>query len=102
MENNDFLRLVSKTDIGNKRTANEDSYGHSQTPNGLIYVVCDGMGGAAGGATASQLAVKSILHYFSQDPFENIYSALSEAIAFANKQIFNYAIENPDLKGMGK
>ena len=54
---NDFLNLYSETNVGNKRPANEDFLGYSESPNGLIYVVCDGMGGHVGGATASQLAV---------------------------------------------
>ena len=73
---NDFLNLYSETNVGNKRPANEDFLGYSDTPNGLVYIVCDGMGGHVGGATASQLAVKSIIDFFSEKPYENIYVAL--------------------------
>ena len=98
---NDFLNLYSETNVGNKRPANEDFLGYSESPNGLIYVVCDGMGGHVGGATASQLAVNSILEFMSIKAYENIYVALSECIIFANQEILNKAVENPDLKGMG-
>ena len=98
---NDFLNLYSETNVGNKRPANEDFLGYSESPNGLIYVVCDGMGGHVGGATASQLAVNSILEFMSIKSYENIYVALSECIIFANQEILNKAVENPDLKGMG-
>lgn len=98
---NDFLNLYSETNVGNKRPANEDFLGYSDTPNGLIYIVCDGMGGHVGGATASQLAVKSIIDFFSEKPYENIYVALSEAIVFANQEILKKAANEPELKGMG-
>ena len=98
---NDFLNLYSETHVGNKRPDNEDFLGYSDTPNGLVYIVCDGMGGHVGGATASQLAVKSIIDFFSEKPYENIYVALSEAIVFANQEILKKAANEPELKGMG-
>ena len=97
----DFLKLYSETNVGNKRSANEDFLGYSTTPNGLLYVVCDGMGGHVGGATASQLAVKSIINFLGAEPFENIYDALRNAIVFANNEIYNHSLNNPNLKGMG-
>jgi len=98
---NEFLKLYSETHVGNKRPANEDFLGYSETPNGLLYIVCDGMGGHVGGATASQLAVKSIIDFFSEKTYENIYVALSEAIIFANQEILKKAANEPELKGMG-
>ena len=98
---NDFLNLASNTAVGNVRAANEDFLGHAETPNGLLYVVCDGMGGHVGGATAAQMATNSIIEYFNQDPIENVLIGLSDAISYANQNIYNYAQENPELKGMG-
>ena len=62
--NNEFLGLYSETNVGHKRSVNEDFLGYDETPNGYLYVVCDGMGGHVGGATASQLAVNSIISFF--------------------------------------
>lgn len=98
-EENVFQRDV----IGNVRKAQEDSHGIAlNTPNGDLFVVCDGMGGHVGGKTASSIAVKSIIDYLSDNAFPNDEQrALVEAIGFANNQILGHAVTHPELKGMG-
>ncbi len=88
------------TDKGRVRSANEDAFGSRKTPNGEVFVVCDGMGGHVGGATASNLAVESILDHL-EHPAQNIYIAINESLQFANDQILGRTQEEPDLKGMG-
>lgn len=99
------LKHFSKTVVGLVRKANEDHIGsltNDQTNgNGDIFVVCDGMGGHVGGATASQKAVECILEYFCNDPHSNPILALEKAISFANEQIYLISRENSDLDGMG-
>ena len=99
------LKHFSKTVVGLVRKANEDHIGsltNDQTSgNGDIFVVCDGMGGHVGGATASKKAVECILEYFKNDTHPNPILALEKAISFANEQIFLLSQDNPELKGMG-
>src|SRR5260221_8448830 len=49
---------AAKTDVGMRREHNEDSYLVNEDIG--LFVVCDGMGGHAGGETASRLAVQTI------------------------------------------
>ena len=55
------MELSARTDIGNKRAENQDSYRAQAHTDGKAWLaVCDGMGGARGGRLASGLAVASI------------------------------------------
>lgn len=94
------FKHFSISDVGQVRQANEDSCGDRMTANGYVFVVCDGMGGHVGGATASRIAVDSILDFF-ENPVQNIYVGINEAFQIANANILNAAQQDPSLKGMG-
>lgn len=94
-------RFGNATDIGKIRKQNEDYMGYFVNQNGDFFVVCDGMGGHAGGAIASQTAVNAIRSFFEEKYHPNPQEALYQAIQFANDHIFEKARQNPDLQGMG-
>jgi len=90
------------TDTGRKRTSNEDSYGLSVEHG--IYLVCDGMGGAAAGEIASSLAVEESMRVLSArlaDESTSVRMAAEEAVAIANEAIYSRSLRNPRLSGMG-
>lgn len=97
----------AQTDRGRCRKRNEDSV-LAKDDQGL-YVVADGMGGYAGGALASHLAVETIATAFARESFAgsphgNIprrASELARAIQMANVRIRAAAHEDPALEGMG-
>ena len=95
------LEAYGLTVTGQVRKANEDSCGFSTVPNGDLFVVCDGMGGHVGGATASKIAVEQIIEHFKAQYYQNVYQALFDALCRANIQILGEAAANPSLKGMG-
>ncbi|MCF8417005.1 MAG: Stp1/IreP family PP2C-type Ser/Thr phosphatase [Crocinitomicaceae bacterium] len=97
------MKYISKslTNVGKVRSANEDNLGEAKTPNGDLFVVCDGMGGHVGGAQASTIAVNSLIEYFQREVYDNVIQAIDHALSFANEQIYASALSNPDLKGMG-
>ena len=59
-----------RTDPGRDpdKQVNEDSATHVETSLGLLAVVCDGMGGHAGGKEASELAVRTIVEQVEAAP----------------------------------
>ena len=95
-------KIFAEGVVGNVRSAQEDSHGYqTATPNGDLFVVCDGMGGHVGGAMASSLAVDSIIGYLLQQHYPDPIAALDGALQFANRQILDYAEQHPEFRGMG-
>src|SRR5947209_13268636 len=91
---------AARTDVGMKREHNEDSFLINEDLG--LYVVCDGMGGHAGGETASRLAVQTIERELlsarlrADDPFKSdvsledtpLAAALREAVEGACAAVF--------------
>ena len=100
-------RIVAKTDKGTVRDSNQDAYAVGEFSDEVVWsVVCDGMGGAAGGNIASALAVKVIsdkinASYRNQMRDSSIKNMLDSALTAANIEVFDFAEAQPDLRGMG-
>lgn len=100
-DNFSYCHVVGKTDVGRKRAANEDNMYNTITQNGLVSVVCDGMGGHVGGATASKIAVSTIIDNLNNVYYDDPRIAIGESIDRANRSIIQKTIEQPELAGMG-
>jgi PPM family protein phosphatase len=107
------IRSASMTDVGMVRELNEDSvlavefFRDSQVDpaQNYLYAVCDGMGGAEAGETASAIAVAAIRDYVEARLRRGETQALGESLAAAleeaNRLIIEYQKERPEARGMG-
>ncbi len=111
------MRIIGwgATDVGRKRNHNEDSFLCNNEI--ALYAVADGMGGHLGGERASRMAVeileKEIVQVRNAGLFDArppdappgaphpIASLLRKAVVEADRHIYEAALSNPDLAGMG-
>ena len=113
------------TDRGLTRDHNEDTFlvadlateeplritreeAHELTDRGMLYLVADGMGGAAAGELASEMAAVEIHRHMVETwrtdrdhTSERFTQRLRESVERANQLLHNYARENPEVRGMG-
>src|SRR5882672_10913927 len=75
------------TDVGLKRSNNEDSYGcwlpevdEERERRGLLLTVADGMGGVKGGEVASRITVETLMHAYRDAPGADVAEDLHGAM----------------------
>lgn len=101
------MKTVGNSDVGRVRQNNEDSFRFGSISDGVCWaVVCDGMGGASGGQIASAIAAdmvsKKIEKCYNKSMSESsIENMLLSAITTANVTVFDRAIADEFLNGMG-
>ncbi len=119
------VSVFGKTDLGRTREHNEDTFlvadlstgnaslqpevrNHQIGPRGSLFMVADGMGGAAAGELASAMAADVIHRHMAlawgQDgnPVASRFAfRMREAVELANAEIYAYAREHPEVRGMG-
>src|SRR6266699_2636566 len=118
------VEVFAKTDLGRTRDHNEDRFlvadltrktaslqpdvrQHDIGPRGTLFVVADGMGGAAAGELASEMATDTIyahlLKTWKDDEVtpQRFAYRLKEAVEVANASIHAHAKAHPEVRGMG-
>jgi protein phosphatase len=119
------VHVFGRTDVGRMREHNEDAFvvadltrgqatlqpevrSHVVGERGTLFMVCDGLGGAAAGEIACAMAIDAILREItaalaSEDaPNEDAFAtAIKRATSAANAEIHMFAVEHPEFRGMG-
>src|SRR5258708_18402139 len=116
------VRVFAKTDLGKTRDHNEDSFlvadltrgdaslqptvrEHELGPRGTLLVVADGMGGAAAGEVASEMAPKTIYEQLKKSwgaaaelTTARFAAPPQEAVATAHSHIHAHAKRHPPAR----
>ncbi|HEU4642050.1 MAG TPA: protein phosphatase 2C domain-containing protein [Gemmatimonadaceae bacterium] len=120
-----IVHVFGRTDVGRTREHNEDAFlvadlstdnaslqpevrTHVVGPRGTLFMVADGLGGAAAGEIASELAVNTVYEQLRDrwtrsertDP-EAFATAIKSAAEAANGRIYSFALEHPEYRGLG-
>jgi PPM family protein phosphatase len=103
-ERSDFssaqLAPAAITDTGCERELNEDRYAVVECDSGIVWIVCDGMGGVTGGELAAQLAIDAMKRDLLAHGLRTTESSMSSALAEANRLIV-LRRQNQAFSGMG-
>jgi protein phosphatase len=118
------VTVRARTDLGRTRDHNEDAFlvadlttrsvdltdggPHEVGARGSLFLVADGMGGAAAGELASSMAADLIFRHLVEQwsteatpTGERFIAHLKSAVDRANERIHLYSKEHPDVRGMG-
>ena len=119
------VHVFGRTDVGRTREHNEDAFviadltrndaslqpsvrTHRVGEKGTLFMVADGMGGAAAGEIASQMATEIVLKELRENwiPVERASTeafarCIKQAAQKANAQIHGYATSHQEYRGMG-
>src|SRR5258705_3916404 len=119
------VQVFGKTDVGRSREHNEDRFlvadltrqdasllpqvrQHDLGDRGSLFVVADGMGGAAAGELASQMATDAIFAHLvrawnseSEATPQRFAHRLKEAVEVAKATIHAHSKAHPEVQGIG-
>ena len=98
---NNICNAFGRSGIGGRKE-NQDSYGGLSIDSAVLLTVCDGMGGMAGGQTASRIAVTDIIQNLAEKKEGQTWEdAIRYSVEAANAAIYRRAMDEPKLRGMG-
>ena len=91
------IRYAVKTDVGLRRTGNEDA----AYAGPRLLAVADGLGGHAGGEVASATVIDALRPLDTEVPAGDVLTALDDAVRRASSALGDIVEADPALRGLG-
>ena len=101
------MKVACKTDIGKGKNNNQDNYRVGVWGKNFLWtIMCDGMGGNAGGEVASKIACDITQTYFENHyncefTSEEIFSFIRTVVDKINEAVYKKSLSDINLRGMG-
>ncbi len=94
------FKHIRFTSPGSGKRYNEDAVETAEINDGLLAVLCDGVGGDNGGDLAARIALKSALYFFSASENDNYLEKIKLVIEESNSFVLNHSFTSMPLKNM--
>lgn len=96
------MTFYTRTHIGLVRKKNEDSCYAAELNDGFFAIVADGMGGHNGGEVASGIVIDTSRLYLEEKPLAQLTrDDIIHVLSLSNKNVWEKACRDKELKGMG-
>ena len=93
-------RYLKVSSVGFEKKFNEDAVEVLEIDNGLLAILCDGVGGDYGGDMASKIAIKSTTYFFTSTDSKDYLERIKNSLEEANKFVINHSAGSETLKSM--
>lgn len=94
------FKYIRFTSPGSEKKFNEDAVETTEINDGLLAVLCDGVGGENGGELAARIALKSALYFFSALESSDYLEKIKLSIEESNSFVLNHATSSIPVKNM--
>ena len=95
-----IVNYIFASHLGKRRSVNEDFVNVFNLEDGLLSILCDGLGGNRAGDVASKTAVERIHQYFIENQQVDPLTKIKDALVDAHSTLFKMGNESPNYKGM--
>lgn len=92
-----YLKFTSP---GIQKKFNEDAVEVTETNNGLLAILCDGIGGDKGGELAARIALKSAIYFFNSSDSNDYLERIKLTVEESNSFVLNHSSNSLPVKNM--
>jgi serine/threonine protein phosphatase PrpC len=93
-------KYIKFSNAGFEKKFNEDAAEVIETENGLLALLCDGVGGDYGGDMASKIAIKSATYFFTTNDSNDYLERIKYSLEESNNFVINHSENSELLKSM--